>query len=107
MGSKMRIAASIQRIGFSSGSFIRPTEDLLRWNEGLFAAKLLTPASLRKMTAPFKGDYACGLYVKRVNGHLMTSMMGTTLGFKLRYGLTTPDDRIAVNRLGNLNAPYQ
>src|SRR5437667_3897953 len=47
------------RIGFSSGSLYSSTEDLLRWNEGLFGGKLLTPASLRKMTTPFKGDYAC------------------------------------------------
>jgi CubicO group peptidase (beta-lactamase class C family) len=41
------------RIGFSSGSLYSSTEDLLRWNEGLFGGKLLTPASLRKMTTPF------------------------------------------------------
>jgi CubicO group peptidase (beta-lactamase class C family) len=36
------------RIGFSAGSLYSTTEDLLRWEEGLFGGKLLTPASLRK-----------------------------------------------------------
>jgi CubicO group peptidase (beta-lactamase class C family) len=90
------------RIGFSSGSLYSSTEDLLRWNEGLFGGKLLTPASLRKMTAPFKGDYACGLYVKRVNGHLMIEHDGNNIGFNSDMAYY-PEDRIAVIVLANLN----
>jgi CubicO group peptidase (beta-lactamase class C family) len=90
------------RIGFSSGSLYSSTEDLLRWNEGLFSGKLLTPASLRKMTTPFKSDYACGLYVKRVNGHLMIEHDGNNVGFNSDMAYY-PEDRIAVIVLANLN----
>jgi len=90
------------RMGFSSGSLYSSTEDLLRWNEGLFGGKLLTPASLRKMTTPFKGDYACGLYVKRVNGHLMIEHNGNNIGFNSDMAYY-PEDRIAVIVLANLN----
>src|SRR6266403_250612 len=90
------------RIGFSSGSLYSSTEDLLRWNEGLFRGKLLKPASLRKMTTPFKGDYACGLYVKRVNGHLMIEHDGNNIGFNADMAYY-PEDRIAVIVLANLN----
>jgi hypothetical protein len=34
---------------------------LLRWEQGLFGGKLLSPASLEKITTPFKNDYAFGL----------------------------------------------
>lgn len=90
------------RIGFSSGSLYSSTEDLFRWNEGLFGGKLLTPGSLRKMTTPFKGDYACGLYVKRVNGHLMIEHDGNNIGFNSDMAYY-PEDRIAVIVLANLN----
>jgi CubicO group peptidase (beta-lactamase class C family) len=90
------------RIGFSSGSLYSSTEDLLRWNEGLFGGKLLTPASVRKMTTPFKGDYACGLYVKRVDGHLMIEHDGNNIGFNSDMAYY-PEDRIAVIALANLN----
>ena len=42
------------RIGFSSGSLYSSTEDLLRWEEGLSRGRLLSPASLRKMTTPLR-----------------------------------------------------
>src|SRR6266403_3006836 len=90
------------RLGFSSGSLYSSTEDLLRWNEGLFGGKLLTPASLRKMTTPFKGDYACGLYVKRVNGHLMIEHNGNNIGFNSDMAYY-PEEKIAVIVLANLN----
>ena len=90
------------RMHFSAGSLYSSSEDLLRWNEGLFGGKVLTHASLRKMTTPFKGDYACGLYVKRVNGHLMIEHDGNNIGFNSDMAYY-PEDRIAVIVLANLN----
>jgi hypothetical protein len=80
------------RIGFSSGSLYSTTEDLLRWEEGLFGGRLLTPAPLRKMTTPFKSDYACGLHVNRVNGHLMIEHDGNNIGFNADMAYY-PEDR--------------
>jgi len=90
------------RIGFSSGSLYSSTEDLLRWEQGLFSGKVLSPASLRKMTKPFKSDYACGLHVNRVNGHLMIEHDGDNIGFNSDMAYY-PEDRIAVIVLANLN----
>jgi CubicO group peptidase (beta-lactamase class C family) len=90
------------RIGFSSGSLYSTTEDLFRWDEGLFGGKLLTPASLRKMTTPFKSDYACGVHVNRVNGHLMIEHDGNNIGYDADMAYY-PEDRIAVIVLANLN----
>ena len=48
-------------IPFSAGALYSTTEDLLRWEQGLFGGKVLKPESLAKMTTPFKQDYAFGL----------------------------------------------
>jgi CubicO group peptidase (beta-lactamase class C family) len=90
------------RIGFSSGSLYSTTEDLLRWEEGLFGGKLLSPASLRRMTTAFKSDYACGLYVRRVNGRLVIEHDGNNIGFNADMAYY-PEERIAVIVLANLN----
>lgn len=90
------------RMGFSSGSLYSTTEDLLRWEEGLFGGKLLSATSLHKMITPFKGDYACGLYVRRVNGHLMIEHDGNNIGFN-SHMVYYPEESIAVIVLANLN----
>lgn len=90
------------RIGFSSGSLYSSTEDLLRWEVGLFGGRMLSPASLRKMTTPFKSDYSCGLHVNRVNGHLMIEHDGNNIGFNSDMAYY-PEDRIAVIVLANRN----
>jgi Beta-lactamase len=82
------------RIEFSAGALYSTTEDLLRWEEGLFGGRLLTPASLRKMTTPFKSDYACGLYVSRVNGHLTIEHDGNNIGFNADMAYY-PEEKVA------------
>lgn len=89
-------------LGFSAGSLYSTTQDLLRWEEGLFGGKVLTPASLQKMITPFKGDYACGLYVKRVNARLVIEHDGNNIGFNTHLAYY-PEDKLAVIILGNLN----
>ena len=55
-------------IPLSAGGLYSTTEDLLRWEQGFFGGKLISPASLKKMTTPFKDDYGFGLSVRTVNG---------------------------------------
>jgi hypothetical protein len=86
----------------SAGGLYSTTEDMLRWENGLFGGKLLTPASLRKMTTPFKHDYACGLYVHRVNGRVLIDYDGNNIGFNAQMAYY-PDDGLAVIVLANLN----
>ena len=50
-------------IPFAAGALYSTTEDLLRWEQALFAGKVLSAESLKKMTTPFKNDYAFGLVV--------------------------------------------
>jgi CubicO group peptidase (beta-lactamase class C family) len=91
-------------IPFSAGSLYSTTEDLLRWERGLFGGKVLSPASLQKMTTPFKEDYAFGLGVHTTGGHKMIDHGGGIEGFNTHLAYY-PDDQLTVVVLGNLNGP--
>lgn len=92
-------------IPLSAGSLYSTTEDLLRWEEGLFGGKVLKPESLAKMTTPFKEDYAFGLSVSTHNGHKMISHSGGIEGFNTSLAYY-PDDKLVVAVLANLNGPF-
>jgi CubicO group peptidase (beta-lactamase class C family) len=89
-------------VPFSAGGLYSTTEDLLRWEEGLFGGKLLSAASLVKMTTPFKSDYACGVSVHTVSGHKAIDHGGGIEGFNtfLAY---YPEGKLTVVALANLN----
>lgn len=89
-------------IPFSAGALYSTAEDLLRWEQGLFGGKLLSPASLEKMTTPFKENYAFGLGVSTVNGHKVIQHNGGIEGFNTALAYY-PDDKLIVAVLGNLN----
>jgi CubicO group peptidase (beta-lactamase class C family) len=92
-------------IPFSAGALYSTTEDLLRWEQGLFGGKVLTAASLAKMTTPFKQDYAFGLGVSTSNGHKMIAHDGGIEGFNTSLAYY-PDDKLVVAVLANLNGPF-
>jgi CubicO group peptidase (beta-lactamase class C family) len=89
-------------IPFAAGALYSTTEDLLRWEQGLFGGKLLSAASLQKMTTPFKTDYAFGLGVVTKNGRKLISHGGGIEGFNT-YLAYYPEDHLTVVVLGNLN----
>jgi hypothetical protein len=85
-----------------AGALYSTTEDLLKWEQGLFGGKLLKPASLEAMTTPFKNDYAFGLQVHTVKGHKLIDHSGGIEGFNtvLAY---YPEGKLTVIVLGNVN----
>jgi CubicO group peptidase (beta-lactamase class C family) len=91
-------------IPFSAGALYSTTEDLLRWEQGLFGGKVLKPESLAKMTTPFKQDYAFGLGVSTQNGHKMIAHDGGIQGFNSSLAYF-PDDKLVIAVLANLNGP--
>jgi len=95
-------------VPFSAGALFSTAEDLLRWEQGLFGGKILSAASLAKMTTPFKSNYAFGLGISTVNGRKQISHGGGIEGFNtfLAY---FPDTKLTVAVLANLNgnAPEQ
>ena len=92
-------------IPFSAGALYSTTEDLLRWEQGLFGGKVLKAESLAKMTTPFKDDYAFGLAVHlSSNGHKVIEHDGGIEGFNTSLAYY-PDDKLVVAVLANLNGP--
>ncbi len=89
-------------IPHAAGALYSTTEDLLRWEQGLFGGKVLSAASLDKMTTPFKNNYAFGLAVDTVNGHKRISHGGGIEGFNT-YLAYYPEDKLTVVALANLN----
>jgi hypothetical protein len=107
--------AGLENAGFihmtvphAAGALYSTTEDLLKWEQGLFGGKLLQPASLEKMTTPVKNNYAFGLMVETRNGHKMIAHGGGIEGFNTQLAFY-PDDKLTVVVLGNVNgnAPDQ
>jgi CubicO group peptidase (beta-lactamase class C family) len=91
-------------VPLSAGGLYSTTEDLLRWEQGLFGGKLLSPASLAKMTTPFKQDYAFGLGVSTANGHKVIEHDGGIQGFNTSL-IYYPDEKLVVAVLANINGP--
>jgi CubicO group peptidase (beta-lactamase class C family) len=89
-------------IPHAAGALYSTTEDLLRWEQGLFGGKVVSPASLQKMTTPFKNNYALGVTVQTVSGRRVVQHGGGIQGFNtfLAY---YPDDKLMVAVLANIN----
>ena len=77
------------------------TEDLMRWQNGLYGGKVLSKTSLQKMTTPFKGEYGLGVYIRTVDGRRAATHGGGVPPFA---NLTYFFDRgVSVVVLGNLS----
>jgi CubicO group peptidase (beta-lactamase class C family) len=88
-------------VPFAAGALYSTTEDLLKWEQGLFGGKLISAASLQKMTTPFKNDYAFGLNVHTSHGRTVIEHNGGIQGFSTQLAYY-PDDKLTVVVLGNL-----
>lgn len=81
---------------------VAPTEDLLKWTQGLFGGKLLSQASLQKMTAPFKEHYGFGVEVKEIDGIKVIMHIGGINGFHTAL-IYSPETKTTIAVLSNLN----
>jgi len=89
-------------IPFSAGALYSTSEDLLRWEQGLFGGKLLNAASLTKMTTPYKDNYAFALEVSDNKGRKMIAHGGGIEGFNTQMSYY-PAEKLTVIALANLN----
>jgi hypothetical protein len=88
----------------AAGALYSTTEDLWRWNQGLFGGKLLSAASLEKMVTPNKGSYALGIGVQTVQGRKVLAHGGGIEGFNSHL-MYFPDEKVTVAVLANVNGP--
>ena len=87
-----------------AGALYSTTRDLLKWEQGLFGGRLLTPASLALLTTPVRNQYAFGLAVTQAGGNTTIAHSGGIEGFNTNMAWD-PDRRMTVIVLGNLNGP--
>ncbi len=87
---------------FSAGALYSTTHDLLRWEQVLYGGKILTAASLKKMTAPNEENYGCGLIITTAKGSLQYEHGGGIEGFNIEMAYY-PADKLTVIALANLN----
>lgn len=88
-------------IPYSAGALYSTTHDLWTWEKALHGGKLLKPASLKKMTTPFKEDYGFGVIIHDDGGHKQISHAGGINGFGTALAWY-PQDRIAIVVLDNI-----
>ncbi|OGV29212.1 MAG: hypothetical protein A3E88_03495 [Legionellales bacterium RIFCSPHIGHO2_12_FULL_35_11] len=87
---------------YSAGSLYSTTEDLLKWTQGLFGEKLLSSASLDKMTTPFKEHYGFGIEIKEIDGIKVIMHIGGINGFHTAL-IYSPIAKTTIAVLSNLN----
>jgi len=89
-------------VPYAAGALYSTTRDLKLWEDALYGGRLLSAASLKKMTTPFLNGYAFGLAVGQPGGHTVFSHSGGIEGFNT-YLAYYPDEKMTVVVLGNLN----
>ena len=87
---------------YAAAGMYSSTEDLLRWERGLFGGKILSTASLEKMTTAVKNNFGLGVMVESGGGHKRISHGGSIEGFS-SYLIYSPEDQITVAVLGNVS----
>jgi CubicO group peptidase (beta-lactamase class C family) len=89
-------------IPHAAGALYSTTDDLLRWQRGLFGGTVLKEDSLKKMTTPVLNQYGYGVGVRTVKGRRSIEHGGGIEGFNtfLAY---YPETRLTVVVLANLN----
>ena len=89
-------------IPHAAGALYSTTRDLLKWEQALFAGKIVSKASLDRMITPFKNDYALGLTSTLVNGRRRIAHGGGIDGFNTQLAYY-PDSKTTVIVLSNVN----
>jgi CubicO group peptidase (beta-lactamase class C family) len=89
---------------FAAGALYSTAPDLLRWEQALFSRKVISEASLKKMTTRGKGDYGMGLFIGTESGRPRFEHGGGIPGFNAKMAYY-PDTAVAVIALSNLNGP--
>jgi D-alanyl-D-alanine carboxypeptidase len=93
----------------AAGAICSTVLDLLAWRKALFSGKVVSNASLVKMTTPARlndgssTNYAYGLGVGKLQGHTRISHGGGINGFITQMAYY-PDDDVTVVVLGNLGS---
>ncbi len=89
-------------VAFSAAALYSTTGDLLRWQRVLLGGKLLSPASVTKMTTPSGKGTGLGVGIAMVMGRKKFVHDGEVPGFNANLAYF-PDSKVTVVVLANLN----
>jgi CubicO group peptidase (beta-lactamase class C family) len=89
-------------VPWSAGAIYSTSEDLLRWEQGLFGGRLLSAASLQQMTTPALGGYGMGVFVDTIDGLKIIEHGGAIEGFH-SFLIFAPQRQLTVVVLSNAN----
>jgi len=89
-------------IPHAAGALYSTTGDLLKWEQALFAGKVVSKASLDRMITPFKNDYALGLTSALDKGRRVIAHGGGIDGFNTHLAYY-PETRTVIVALSNVN----
>ena len=86
----------------AAGALYSTVEDMYKWDRALYSEKLVKRATLDKMYAPFKSNYAWGWIVDEVNGRKRIAHDGGIEGFNTTIVRFINDD-LCIIALSNRN----
>jgi CubicO group peptidase (beta-lactamase class C family) len=89
-------------IPHAAGALYSTTRDLLKWEQALFAGKVVSKAAVDRMITPFKNDYGLGLTSTMRNGRRVIAHGGGIDGFNT-YLAYYPESKTTVIVLSNIN----
>ncbi|SPF45053.1 Beta-lactamase (fragment) [Candidatus Sulfopaludibacter sp. SbA4] len=89
---------------YAAGSLYSTVDDLLIWDQALYAGKPLTAASFEKMFTPYKNGYGYGWGIGKQFDHKQISHGGGINGFSTVIS-RFPDDKVTVIVLSNMQSP--
>jgi CubicO group peptidase (beta-lactamase class C family) len=93
-------------VAWATGGIYSTTGDLLKWEQGLFGGKVVSPAALQAMTARRKNEnwaYGLGLMIHDQDGFTVVDHGGSIEGFNTHLGYV-PQFGITVVVLSNVDA---
>jgi CubicO group peptidase (beta-lactamase class C family) len=80
---------------YAAGSLYATVDDMLTWDQAIYAAKLLTPASLQAMFTDYGHGYGFGWVIDNQFGHQHIVHAGGINGFITRFD-RYPEDKLTV-----------
>jgi CubicO group peptidase (beta-lactamase class C family) len=80
---------------YAAGSLYATVDDMLTWDQALYAAKILTPASLQAMFTDYGHSYGFGWVINQQYGHPRVLHAGGINGFITRFD-RYPQDKLTI-----------
>lgn len=99
-------------VAYAAGGLFSTAHDMLRWQQALHHGRVISPASVERMTTPYKGDYGFGLTIEQRYWHFLKMLFGiggtrlihhggATLGFSSHMAYY-PEQDMTIAVLGNV-----